>query len=296
MTNAVLIVLTFIVNFILNYYFWVIMIMLSFIFGYQPAPGTEDEIVLKLTLASILIPGLISQSGLMTGMFVYNEGGRSPSPEDGRYLQECLDDICLRAQLDPKEYHLYIGAVNEYNAFALGKTITVFFPVLRDLPREEVIGIMAHEVGHIQNGHTRTGLLCVGMSWFNTIIKLVFNGIALICRLLFWIPFLGFVLNVFSLFIITIYNIMDMLLYIPTFLINRFGSRQQEYQADAYAAKLGYGPALASGLAKIEAYYGNRKMSIFQRITCDHPGTDARIKAIRKIVEKQQQESGFWDD
>ena len=80
MTNAVLIVLTFIVNFILNYYFWVIMIMLSFIFGYQPAPGTEDEIVLKLTLASILIPGLISQSGLMTGMFVYNEGGRSPSP------------------------------------------------------------------------------------------------------------------------------------------------------------------------------------------------------------------------
>ena len=297
MGNIILIVLTFIVNFILNYYFWAIMIGVAPIWGHQMDPNADTALAIELTLASVLIPGILESSGLLTPLFARTtSNARRASGEEKAILEESLDDICRRAGLNPKDYPLYVSYQNIYNAYSLGKTITFFFPMLRDFPQDEITAIMAHEMGHIQRGHTKTLLFCTGMKWFTNVIALVFNTVGFICRFLVFIPFLGWFLNIFVLFVTLIYNILFALTSIPDFLISRFGSRQQEYQADAYAAELGYGPALASSLMRLEDVTGNQKMNIFQKIACDHPDTEARGREIRKIVEKQQQESGFWDD
>lgn len=220
----------------------------------------------------------------MERFFVYSEGGRKACGEDARLLEEGLHEICRRGELDPSDYRLYVGLRNEYNAFSLGKSIVVMAPLLRQFPEEELLGVMAHEMGHIQRGHTGANLLCVGMSWFGQIIVLVYNTIFLICRLLIWIPFLGLIINLFALFISLQYNILSFLLQTPMLFISRFGSRKEEYEADAYACRLGLGRGLALGLNRIESIYGGGSGGFFKSLLNDHPDTPKRIERIRKYL------------
>lgn len=240
---------------------------------------------MKLTLASVLIPAVLARLGVMERFFVYSEGGRKAYGEDGRLLEEGLENICRRGNLVPSDYRLYVGLRNEYNAFSLGKSIVVMAPLLRQFPEEELLGIMAHEMGHIQRGHTGASLLCVGMSWFGQIIVLVYNTIFLICRLLVWIPFLGLLINLMALFISLQYNILSFLLQTPMLFISRFGSRKEEYEADAYACRLGLGRGLALGLCHIESIYGSGNAGFFKSLLNDHPDTPKWIERIRKYLE-----------
>ncbi len=162
-TPVILVILTFIVNFIMDFSFWSVMLFLYYIGG-APAGTDDGTLLVKLTLASVLIPAILARLGVMERFFVYSEGGRKAQAEDGRLLEEGLEDICRRGNLVSSDYRLYVGLRNEYNAFSLGKSIVVMAPLLRQFPEEELLGIMAHEMGHIQRGHTGASLLCVGMS------------------------------------------------------------------------------------------------------------------------------------
>lgn len=278
-TPVILVILTFIVNFIMDFSFWSVMLSLYYIGG---APsGTDDgTLLVKLTLASVLIPAILARLGIMERFFVYSEGGRKAYGEDALLLTEGLHEICRRGELDPSDYRLYVGLRNEYNAFSLGKSIVVMAPLLRQFPEEKLLGIMAHEMGHIQRGHTGANLLCVGMAWFGQIIVLVYNTIFLI-----WIPFLGILINLFALFISLQYNILSFLLQTPMLFISRFGSRKEEYEADTYACLLGLGRGLGLGLYHIESIYGTGSAGFFKSLLNDHPDTPKRIERIRKYLE-----------
>lgn len=278
-TPVILVILTFIVNFIMDFSFWSVMLSLYYIGG---APsGTDDgTLLVKLTLASVLIPAILARLGVMERFFVYSEGGRKAYGEDALLLTEGLHEICRRGELDPSDYRLYVGLRNEYNTVSLGKSIVVMAPLLRQFPEEELLGIMAHEMGHIQRGYTGANLLCVGMAWFGQIIVLVYNTIFLI-----WIPFLGILINLFALFISLQYNILSFLLQTPMLFISRFGSRKEEYEADAYACRLGRGRGLGLGLYHIESIYGTGSAGFFKSLLNDHPDTPRRIERIRKYLE-----------
>lgn len=278
-TPVILVILTFIVNFIMDFSFWSVMLFLYYIGG-APAGTDDGTLLVKLTLASVLIPAILARLGVMERFFVYSEGGRKAQGEDGRLLEEGLEDICRRGNLIPSDYRLYVGLRNEYNAFSLGKSIVVMAPLLRQFPEEELLGIMAHEMGHIQRGHTGANLLCVGMAWFGQIIVLVYNTIFLI-----WIPFLGILINLFALFISLQYNILSFLLQTPMLFISRFGSRKEEYEADTYACRLGRGRGLGLGLYHIESIYGTGSAGFFKSLLNDHPDTPKRIERIRKYLE-----------
>ena len=278
-TPVILVILTFIVNFIMDFSFWSVMLFLYYIGG-APAGTDDGTLLVKLTLASVLIPALLARLGVMERFFVYSEGGRRAYGEDALLLTEGLHEICRRGELDPSDYRLYVSLRNEYNAFSLGKSIVVMAPLLRQFPEEELLGIMAHEMGHIQRGHTGANLLCVGMAWFGQIIVLVYNTIFLI-----WIPFLGILINLFALFISLQYNILSFLLQTPMLFISRFGSRKEEYEADAYACRLGLGRGLGLGLYHIESIYGTGSAGFFKSLLNDHPDTPKRIERIRKYLE-----------
>lgn len=276
-TPIVLVILTFIVNFIMDFSFWSVMLSLYYMGG-TPTGVDDGMLLLKLSLASVVIPAILARLGVMERFFVYSEGGRKAYGEDALLLEEGLQEICRRGELDPSDYRLYVGLRNEYNAFSLGKSIVVMAPLLRQFPEEELLGVMAHEMGHDAN------LLCVGMSWFGQIIVLVYNTIFLICRLLIWIPFLGLIINLFALFISLQYNILSFLLQTPMLFISRFGSRKEEYEADAYACHLGLGRGLALGLNRIESIYGGGSGGFFKSLLNDHPDTPKRIERIRKYL------------
>lgn len=292
--NAVQIVTAFIINFILDYYFWMFMVGLGEVSGYlqQMTPDDEMGLIVKLTLASILIPAIIFRTGLFTWLLLLPEGSHKPDSNEAIPVNIALNDICRHANLNPKDYSLYINNRDELNAFAYGHTISVMRVLLYNTSREQLTGIMAHEMGHIQYGHANACLFINGMSWFTHVVIFVFNALALICRILAIIPFLGLLLNIFMSIVFLIYGILSRLLDIPNHLVYIFGSRSQEDQADAYAVEIGLGRELADGLQHLDDLCGNSKPGFFARHFSDHPDTNYRINRILRLVEEKEKKEG----
>ena len=61
-TPVILVILTFIVNFIMDFSFWSVMLFLYYIGG-APAGTDDGTLLVKLTLASVLIPAILARLG-----------------------------------------------------------------------------------------------------------------------------------------------------------------------------------------------------------------------------------------
>lgn len=163
LTSLILMILTFIVNFIIHFLFWVITYNLIGLF-LEPSPfispGQEWDFFGRLCCISILAPAVIFSLGPMQRFLVWSEGGRSVSGEWRTRMERALEEICEQAHLHPGNYNLYVGDTQELNAFALGnRHIAVTAGALQYLNDRELTGIMAHEIGHLQKGHTKPAFL-----------------------------------------------------------------------------------------------------------------------------------------
>ena len=104
-------------------------------------------------------------------------------------------------------------------------------------------------MGHLQNGHSRFGLLRYGMEWFSGIIVYVYSVVTLLLAFLRWIPVLGIFIGIVNFFILIQYYFLKIFLQIPLWFFTQFGSRRNEYAADEYACGLGpYFPQRQAGL------------------------------------------------
>ena len=94
--SAILIVLTFIVNFILDFpFFW---IGYQFAYYFMPAEkfltGNDQVIFLsELTCLAILIPAIFSTFGFMQWIFVYSTGAHDAKGADYDRLYKILQDL-----------------------------------------------------------------------------------------------------------------------------------------------------------------------------------------------------------
>lgn len=139
------------------------------------------ERILQLSLACVLVPAVLSGTGVMQYFFVRENGGRRAAGETKMYLERLMRDICRRGRLELSDFRLYTAKADDYNAWAIGGNhITVTERLLNEFSEEEVKGILAHEVGHLQNGHSRFGLLRYGMEWFSGIIVYVYSVVTLL--------------------------------------------------------------------------------------------------------------------
>lgn len=157
------------------------------------------------------------------------------------------------------------------------------FLILND---RELTGIMAHEMGHLQKGHTKAGLFIVGMNWFGRVIARVYMIMNVLCRLVSWVPVLGWMVSIIMFFINLQYTVCIFLLQIPACFLMLSGQREEEYEADHYACCIGLGKELEQGLMVLDDYYGSHRMGFLERLQSDHPDTKNRLKRIRKYNEK----------
>lgn len=132
-----------------------------------------------------------------------------------------------------------------FTGFGSKKRIVLYDTLINDLSIDEIVAVLAHEIGHYKKKHTLqsmlisvlyTGVILFLLSLFlnNGDIALALGGhkasfhLGLIAFSLLFSPismFLGIFLSIFS--------------------------RKNEFEADAYAAKFGLGKALTSGLKKL---------------------------------------------
>jgi heat shock protein HtpX len=192
---------------------------------------------------------------------------------------------------------IYVTPDQQPNAFATGRNeshaaVAVTQGILKILDRDELRGVLAHELSHVRNKDILIGSVAAAVAM----------GITLLARMLMWGAMLGGDNNNNPLGVVGLLAMM-ILAPLAAFLLQMAVSRSREYEADHSGAELvGDGEPLARALEKLQAGanqipmkvdpahatmyivnpYGKRKVN-FSNLFMTHPPMDERIQRLRSL-------------
>jgi heat shock protein HtpX len=266
--------------------------------------------LIGLFLDSLLLGLIISFIfSIIYTIIAYNQGGnmilkltgaRPVTKQEYPHLYHSIEAIAIAAGIKaPKAYVIDDDAMN---AFATGKdpnnaAITVTTGLLKVLNRQELEGVIAHEMAHIKNYDIR----------FMMLTTVLIGIVSLLSHFLFRVVLFGGNNRNKDgrLFIILLIVSIILLILTPIFsqIIKLAISRKREYMADASAAVFTrYPPGLAGALEKISgddkklkaassstahlfisSPYGKKKKSFFKNLFSTHPPIEDRIARLKQM-------------
>jgi heat shock protein HtpX len=209
--------------------------------------------------------------------------------EQYKLLHDLASEISIAAGIPTPE--VVIITDTDPNAFAVGirpenSYIMVTTGLISTLDREELQGVIAHEMSHIRNNDTE----------LMTVITVLFGGLLLLAdwmkKIVFWnapafpkVPgtsmVVKFVFFIFWMLAVLFAPIIARILAMSV-------SREREYLADAGGAELTRNPlALANALAKIENH---------PEPTRSVPKSIAHLCVVDPLGLKINKKEGFWSD
>jgi heat shock protein HtpX len=203
--------------------------------GYRTAAGLDYGALAVFCLVwgmvGSFISLLLSRWMAKRAMGVELVDGRT-GQEEADWLYRTVERLARQAQLPMPEVGIYNSP--EVNAFATGPSkskslVAVSSGLLRGMRREEVEGVLAHELSHIQNGDMVTMTLIQGV--VNAFVLFASRVIANIVRN----AVDDRIANMVG-FIVTI--VLDIALGILGAMVVAWFSRAREFRADAGAAAL----------------------------------------------------------
>jgi heat shock protein HtpX len=273
-----------------------LMVVLSIlgVTGYVGPAGELDYGALMIFslvfgMGGAFISLLMSRVIAKMSMGVKLVNGRTGNPELD-WLHQTVGRLAQQAQLPLPEVGVYDSP--EVNAFATGPSkrrslVAVSTGLLRGMRREEVEGVLAHEVAHIQNGDMVTMTLIQGV--VNAFVIFLSRVIANIVRNAVDQRYA----HVLS---IVVMIVLQIGLGILGMMVVAWFSRAREFRADAGAAALsGRGNMIAAlrrllttqqlvdtrqtELATLKISGGKRAMMLFST----HPPLQDRIRALEQM-------------
>ena len=240
------------------------------------------------------------------------------TPQQSPELYEIVETLTRRANLPmPK---IFIIPQQAPNAFATGRNpkhavVAVTEGLLRIMDRDEIMGVLAHELGHVKNRDILIGSIAATMA----------GAIMMLASMARWSAIFGGIgqddeRGGSGIGLI----IMSLLAPFAAMLIQMAISRSREYLADATGANFAGNPeGLADALEKLGAYSGKIPMNAnpstahmfisnplsgqrLMRLFSTHPPMEeriARLRGIRKLERKpdcdqdqmQSEAKDFWD-
>jgi len=165
-----------------------------------------------------------------------------------------------------------------FTGFGAKKRIVLFDTLINDLDTNEIVAVLAHEIGHYKKKHTLQGML----------ISICYTGVILFLLSLFLgnqdiAIALGGKTASFHLGLIAF-----SVLFTPVSLLigifSSIHSRKNEYQADAYAAGFGLADSLISGLKKlsVKSLSNLNPDPLYVFFYYSHPTLLQRMEAMKK--------------
>lgn len=217
---------------------------------------------------------------------------RISTQQEKEYILPLFHEVYSRAkETTPTlsdNIELFITDEMHVNAYAFGRnTVVVTRGLIESMEEEQVMGIMAHEFGHIVNGHTIMLLLTlIGNGIFSVVIlslkicmfflEALFNGMDESGS--------GNFMSIITHYILE-WSVMAFM-YIGTTVL-MINSRKNEFQADAYASQIGFGDGLLQGLYMLQHMSMGRNKSIIERLTASHPELAYRIERLENCNTKE---------
>ncbi len=253
---------------------------IEFWFAVIAAESMELFIIL---IGSNIVLGLLALSPIGEGIQRLTSPIRNFNTEaEQSLIYPVIEEVYMSAVADNPKMDRKIGFFMEdsmaINAYAMGRRTVVFTKGILDVMDEaELKGITAHELGHILNGDTKFALVVLSSNIVFQIVLLFFKVVGL---------FFGFLLRLLA----TNVPLMDKVVYLFFKLVQLIllgvkvliasilasNSRGNEFGADSYARRIGYGDELASALHKLQQM-DFTKMSLLERLLSSHPHLSLRI-------------------
>lgn len=202
--------------------------------------------------------------------------------EDGE-LREAISDFCRKAGFQLQNIFVIDGSKRstKANAYFTGlgkrKRIVLYDTLIDDLTKEEIVAVLAHEIGHYKKKHTISGIF----------ISIIQTGVTLYVFSLFTVnPLLSWALGA-KVKGVHMALMAFGVIYSPFSTIVGLGmnylSRKNEYEADRFASDHGTGSDLISALKKLSSNNLSNltphKAYVFFHYS--HPTLLQRIKALK---------------
>ena len=182
-----------------------------------------------------------------------------------------------------KSIHLKISNDPNPNAYAIGRHTIVVTEGLLDLPDSLIMGALAHEVGHLANRHSEIQLLIGGSNVFIT-------GFLLALKLVTWtvaaiggLFALGLRSRIGGILVAIFTALCSACIFAWTkfcLLFLHWSMRNNEYVADEYAYKIGFGRELA---AVLDQYIDAPSSGFLRALYDTHPSIHDRIAHLQDL-------------
>ena len=237
---------------------------LFWLYGWLMVSGVS--IFFSLFYASLIVPLFNKQTKLESGE-----------------LKEAIDAFATNVAFPVRDIYILDGSkrstkANAYfTGFGAKKRIVLFDTLINDLTTQEVVAVLAHEVGHYKNRHTLQGIfLSVVQTGVIFFLLSVFLKLPVFCRALgvdevvFHVGLVAFTL---------LYRPISLL----TGLLMHLWSRHNEYQADAFATQYHNADCLIDALKKLSLNHLSNLTPhpAYVFFYYSHPSLSQRIKALR---------------
>jgi heat shock protein HtpX len=239
-----------------------------------------------------LISLLMSRWMAKTAMGVQLVNGRT-GHADLDWLYQSVEQLTRKAGLPMPQVGIYDSP--EVNAFATGPSkrsslVAVSSGLMRSMRREEIEGVLAHEVSHIQNGDMVTMTLIQGV--VNAFSIFFSRVIANIVRQLVDERISGLVFFVTTIVFDIVFSILGMM-------VVAWFSRAREFRADAGAAVLSSRNNMIAALQRLQVNQAlidhsqpqlatmkisGGKPGGWRMLTSTHPPLEERIAALQRPV------------
>ena len=268
--------------------------------GYLWLGSLEGGVIIALIIGAIYAFSMIFQS---TNVVMSMNNAREVTAEEAPQLYHIVEDMAMVAQIPMPR--VFIVEDKSLNAFATGSSpenaaVAATTGLLAVMNREELEGVIGHEVSHIRNYDIRISTIAVALASAVTLISTI-GG-----RMLWWGGgrrrnndreegggYLQILLLIFSLIAIILAPLAASLVQLAI-------SRQREYLADASSVELTRNPqGMINALRKLEtsspmehevdsasaALYINdpKKKSSLQHLFYTHPSIEDRIARLENM-------------
>jgi len=311
------VILTYIVNVIIVFVFFPILesaVQLVYPFSWdwfiKPlhlADKLDVYIVLSIALPIIVAIGLFLPPFSWLAHLL--QGERKPSAVEAEYIEPLLEELCTRSGVSRNTLTLRMRTDEDINAFASGiNHITIHTGALSGLDKRHLLGVLAHELGHLRNRDTIYLTITYAMDRLGQLILnlvILLNGALNILAL---IPIVNIVIRIIQIVLLVMIAAVEYVLRLPKWITYYFDSRRREYAADTYAVSIGLGRELRDGLVSLGLatdqigmletgeLYDRESTGFFSRLFITHPKMIKRIQRIDEGIEVYElKQSLLWD-
>lgn len=223
-------------------------------------------------------------------------GARRPTHEESIRLETAWRSVLQAAHLPRHRYAVAVLPSDELNAFASGGHLVVVTTyALETLPRDELAGVLAHELAHHLGMHT---VALTFAQWLAAPVSLLasvgyfLRNVATAATTAFAkrSPALTALGNALAAVLLAVSWLLSSALRVVDS-VAAIAGRGAEFQADLRAVRLGFGRELARALRRVAAHEQRPDGHPIRRTT-GHPSARVRIARIEAIVRSSRLGAG----